>query len=72
MHIIKDFYLTFDKLTNEQLLEWSVLDTFDKFAPAYDKPQRINTVKRWFDAAGFENVEICKGPNGINGKGIKI
>lgn len=48
------------------------LPYIDKLAPAYDKPQRINTVKRWFVDAGFENVEIYYGPNGINGKGIKI
>jgi SAM-dependent methyltransferase len=68
----KGFLPHVDKLTNEQLLEWSILDTFDKFAPAYDKPQRINTVKRWFEDAELENVDICRGPNGINGKGIKL
>ncbi len=68
----KGFLPHIDKLTNEQLLEWSILDTFDKYAPAYDKPQRINTIKRWFADAGLENVEICYGPNGINGKGAKL
>jgi hypothetical protein len=67
----KGFLPHADKLTYEQLLKWSILDTFDKFAPKYDKPQRINTVKKWFIEAGLKNIEVCYGPNGINGRGVK-
>jgi len=67
----KGFLPHADKLIYEQLLEWSILDTFDKFAPKYDKPQRISTLKKWFAEAGLENIEVCYGPNGINGRGVK-
>jgi SAM-dependent methyltransferase len=67
----KGFLPHSDNLTYEQLLEWSILDTFDKFAPKYDKPQRISTVKKWFEEAGLKDIVVYYGPNGINGKGIK-
>lgn len=67
----KGFFPYFDKFSYEQLLEWSVLDTFDKFAPKYDKPQTIYSVKRWFKEAGLKDIKVCFGPNGINGRGIK-
>lgn len=60
-----------DELSYEQNLEWSIMNTFDKFAPRYDNPQRLNTVKKWFADAGLENVEVRYGPNGINGRGTK-
>ena len=41
-------------LTPEQLREWVVLDTFDMFSPEHDHPQKISTVKKWFEEAGVE------------------
>ncbi len=67
----KGFIPEADHLSYEKLVEWSILDTFDKFSPQYDKPQRINTVRRWFEEAGLKNISVCYGPNGINGKGVK-
>lgn len=67
----KGFLPHANKLSYEHLLEWSILDTFDKLAPKYDKPQRLNTVRNWFDEAGLKDIVVCYGPNGINGKGIK-
>ena len=67
----KGFLPYFDNFSYEQLLEFSILDTFDKYAPKYDKPQRLNTVKGRFVEAGLENIEVCYGPNGINGRGVK-
>jgi SAM-dependent methyltransferase len=43
-------------LTYAQLREWCVLDTFDMFSPAYDQPQRINTVAGWFSKYGMTEV----------------
>lgn len=43
-------------LSPEQRLEWAVLDTFDMFSPAYDQPQRIPTVEKWFKELGFIDV----------------
>lgn len=43
-------------LPPETLKEWVVLDTFDMFSPAYDQPQRPETVKVWMEGAGMEQV----------------
>ena len=48
---------------------WSILDTFDMYSPAYDHPQTLATVKRWFAEAAFVDVSVRYGPNGIVGKG---
>jgi hypothetical protein len=50
-------------------LRWSILDTFDMYSPAHDHPQTIATVKAWFRAAGFTDVAVEYGPNGIVGRG---
>lgn len=39
-------------LTREQVREWVILDTFDMFAPEYDQPQRVTTVRKWFEESG--------------------
>jgi len=67
----KGFVPHADKLSYEQHIDWSILNTFDKFAPRYDKPQRINAVRKWFVEAGLKNINVCYGPNGITGTGIK-
>jgi len=58
-------------LSPEQLLEWSILDTFDMLSPMFDQPQRIEDVRSWFNEAGLTNVSVDYGPNGINGRGTK-
>lgn len=45
-------------LTDEQLREWAVLDTFDMLAPAYDKPQTPATLRGWLERAGLHDVEV--------------
>jgi SAM-dependent methyltransferase len=45
-------------LSELQLTEWAVLDTFDMLAPAHDHPQRRSTVEEWFKEAGLENCSI--------------
>jgi SAM-dependent methyltransferase len=39
-------------LSKEELREWVILDTFDMFSPEHDHPQKIATVKKWFQEAG--------------------
>jgi hypothetical protein len=56
-------------LTAEQHLEWSLLDTFDWFAPRYDNPQTPETVKAWLVEAGLANVEVLKAGH-LVGRGI--
>jgi SAM-dependent methyltransferase len=53
---------------NEQ---WAILDTFDMYAPVHDHPQTSRTLKRWFEEAGFMEISVCPGPNGLVGKGLK-
>jgi len=45
-------------LSEKQLKEWALLDTFDMLAPTYDNPQSATTVRQWFDEAGLLDVEI--------------
>jgi SAM-dependent methyltransferase len=51
---------------NEQ---WAILDTFDLYSPAHDHPQSRRAVRRWFTAAGFEDVWVGNGFNGVVGRG---
>lgn len=37
----------YPELGDELLREWSFLDTYDNWAPKYDQPQTVNTVKKW-------------------------
>jgi len=56
-------------LTPEVNEQWAILDTFDMYAPAHDHPQTQRTLKRWFKEAGFIEVSVRPGPNGLVGKG---
>jgi 2-polyprenyl-3-methyl-5-hydroxy-6-metoxy-1,4-benzoquinol methylase len=49
--------------------QWAVLDTFDMYSPAHDHPRSISQVRRWFAAAGFIDVVVEYGPNGVIGRG---
>ena len=57
-------------LTPDQLLEWSVLDTFDMLSPAYDQPQSAATLRSWFEEAGMMDIKIFH-PAHLVGKGRK-
>ncbi len=56
-------------LSPELARQWAVLDTFDMYSPAHDHPQSIKTVKGWFDTAGFVDVTVGYGLNGIVARG---
>lgn len=57
-------------LSETQLREWAVLDTFDMLSPEYDRPQSERTVRKWFSIAGLREIEVFRaGP--IVGRGIK-
>ena len=49
--------------------EWAVLDTFDMYAPAHDHPQTRGTVREWYRQAGFVDVTVEYGPNGVIARG---
>lgn len=45
-------------LTKDQLREWALLDTFDMWAPAYDQPQTMKTIRQWFEESRFTAIEV--------------
>ena len=47
-------------LSRSQQREWALLDTYDMWAPAFDKPQKLKTLSGWFAAAGFTDVETFR------------
>jgi SAM-dependent methyltransferase len=47
-------------LSPAQHLEWSLLDTFDWLAPAFDNPQTARTVAAWLRGAGMQQIEVLK------------
>jgi SAM-dependent methyltransferase len=60
-----------DSLSSEQLIEMSVLDTFDWYSPAHDKPQTQAAVARWFRDCDLLDVEVGYGANGVIARGMK-
>ena len=42
-----------ENLSKEELKEWVILDTFDMFSPEHDHPQKISTVRKWFEEFGM-------------------
>jgi 2-polyprenyl-3-methyl-5-hydroxy-6-metoxy-1,4-benzoquinol methylase len=57
-------------LNKPQLREWALLDTFDMWAPAYDHPQTMPTIRKWFEKAGFSKIEVFHSGFYV-GRGIK-
>ncbi len=51
-------YTNIFPLTDEQLREWALLDTYDMLSPEYDNPQSAKTAQKWFNEANFKNVEV--------------
>lgn len=51
--------------------EWSILDTFDMLAPAYDHPQSLESVRSWYESNNFYDVAVQYGYNGIEARGKK-
>jgi SAM-dependent methyltransferase/uncharacterized protein YbaR (Trm112 family) len=47
-------------LTEQQHLEWSLLDTFDWYSPAYDNPQTPRTLVNWSRQAGIQQLEVTR------------
>jgi len=47
-------------LSEEQQLEWAVLDTFDMFSPTYDQPQSAETMTAWARKAGLRECQVFR------------
>ena len=43
-------------LSKQEIREWCILDTFDMFGPEYDQPQKVSTVKSWFQQNGMKEI----------------
>jgi len=69
--LVADFYQIMPSADDALLKEWAYLDTFDMLSPKYDKPQTISTFRKWHEIAGLKDIEVHKGYNGIEGRGVK-
>lgn len=58
------------ELPPAHLLEFSTLDTFDMFSPAYDQPQDEATLVDWFSEVGLVDVEVFR-EGLLIGRGVK-
>ena len=58
-------------LSEQQIREWALLDTFDWFSPAYDQPQTPQTVRRWLCAAGLQEIAVLHAGH-LVGRGRRI
>lgn len=47
-------------LTERQLREWALLDTFDWLSPAYDNPQTKKSAHLYMLSAGMKEIEVLK------------
>ncbi len=65
---IANYVRAYPQLSPDQQREWSVLDTFDNLTPEYDKPQTLNTVRRWLEQSNLD-ILYC-GPGGVGYVGI--
>ncbi len=57
------------KLPYSRMVEWSILETYDGYAPQNDKAQSLEQVQKWFGVAGLTSIQVKAGANGINGTG---
>ena len=57
-------------LSEAQLKEWAVLDTFDMLSPVHDHPQSAETVAAWLREAGLNRPEVFR-PSHLVGRGEK-
>jgi SAM-dependent methyltransferase len=55
--------------TDDELKQVKILSALNMLSPAFEHPQRLEDVRRWFDESGLVEVELKRGYNGINGKG---
>jgi len=55
--------------TDDELKQVKILSALDMLSPKYDQPQKMETVRQWFDEAGLVEIQIWIGYNGINARG---
>lgn len=57
-------------LSDAQLEQWAVLDTFDWLGARYEHPQRPATVKQWLFEAGLDEVQVFRSHH-LVGRGVR-
>lgn len=55
--------------TDEELKQVKILSALNMLSPAFEHPQRMEDVERWFAQSKLVEVELKRGYNGINAKG---
>jgi SAM-dependent methyltransferase len=63
--------MTFLPIRKDLAIEWSINATYDPFSAIHTHPQTIRAVRKWFEEAGLDSIQVVKGFNGIVGKGTK-
>ena len=58
-------------LTDAQIREWAILDTFDMLSPRYDQPQSAATLLAWLKEAGLADIKVFH-PAHLVGQGRKV
>jgi SAM-dependent methyltransferase len=58
------------ELSEAQIREWAVLDTFDMLSPEHDHPRSARTVRQWLEAANLVDIEVIRAGHVI-GRGRK-
>jgi len=61
----------FPELSRAQTIEWAILDTFDMLSPAFDKPQRMEDLAKWFKEEDLDILNCGRGDNGLVAVGRK-
>ncbi|BFU93663.1 MAG: hypothetical protein NTNFB02_03850 [Nitrospira sp.] len=54
-------------LSEQQIMDWAILDTFNSLSPKYDQPQTIGDIRSWFEEVKLSDIEVRYGSNGIVG-----
>ena len=57
-------------LSESQIREWAVMDTFDMLAPAHDHPQTADTLRDWFESERLRDVEVFRAGH-LVGRAVK-
>lgn len=57
-------------LSDDQLHEWAVLDTFDWLAPRFDQPQTPESIRLWLSESGLTDVHVISADH-LTGRGRK-
>jgi ubiquinone/menaquinone biosynthesis C-methylase UbiE/uncharacterized protein YbaR (Trm112 family) len=57
-------------LSETELREWSILDTFDMLSPAHDHPQSAATLRSWLAEAGLVATEVFRRGH-LVGRGVR-